>query len=57
MKHFLPQKRMDKPIMIRLSAQDREKLEALSAAQNVPMATIAYFALRQWLEEVEVLES
>ncbi len=43
--------RMASPVLLRLSETDRNRLKALSKKTGLPMATIAYRALKQVLEQ------
>lgn len=43
--------RMDKPVLVRLSQTDRKQLQALAWRSKVPMATLAYRAVRHMLDK------
>ncbi|WP_072281647.1 hypothetical protein [Rappaport israeli] len=46
-----PPPRMAPPVMVRVTELDREQLKQLADKYNLPMSRIAYFAIRQLLNE------
>lgn len=45
-----PETRKDKPVLVRLSQQDRQRLQRAARKLKLPMATIAYQCVKQYLD-------
>nr|DAK86047.1 MAG TPA: hypothetical protein [Herelleviridae sp.] len=50
MKLEKPESRSAAPVMVRLSKTDRKRLKTAARDKKLPMSTIAYICLKNWLD-------